>query len=107
MRFGYPLKLHEYLASGRPSVAAPLLSHSPRMFSEVVNLASTLKNGRWPLPRPFLPMQTRRRPRAARQAVAQEHDWETRVLRIATARAQRLGPEFASRLASLSGAADA
>lgn len=105
MRYGYPLKLHEYLASGRPSVAAPLLALQE--FEEIVSLASTPEEWTTAISAALSPQANTLERRAARQAVAQEHDWETLVLRIATAMAQRLGPEFANQLASLSGAADA
>ena len=105
MRYGYPLKLHEYLASGRPSVAAPLLALQE--FAEVVSLASTPEEWTTAITTSLSPDANKQERRAARQATARKHDWEALVLRVATAMTQRLGPEFANRLVSLSGGADA
>jgi glycosyltransferase involved in cell wall biosynthesis len=84
----YPLKLHEYLASGLPIVATRI--RSLEEFSTVVALGNTaeqwggliagcLRSGAEPLQR------------ARRQAVAQQHDWGRLVDRIARTMLDRLG----------------
>jgi hypothetical protein len=103
MKYGYPLKLHEYLASGRPSVGTPLVSLQE--FAEVVSLASTPEQWSAAITGALSPEANSLEARATRQNVAQRHDWETLVLRIATAIAQSLGQEFSDRLASLPGVA--
>jgi hypothetical protein len=103
MKYGYPLKLHEYLASGRPSVGTPLASL--QQFADVVSLASTPEQWSAAINGALSPEANSLEQRAARQKVAQQHDWESLVLRIATAIAQILGHEFPDRLADLSGVA--
>jgi glycosyltransferase involved in cell wall biosynthesis len=79
--FIYPLKLHEYLAAGRPTVASPI--HSVVPFRDVVSLARTA--GEWQRavdaalgPAANLPDVER-----ARRARAANHDWELLVAKIA------------------------
>ncbi len=104
-KYIYPLKLHEYLASGRPSVGSPL--PSLQEFTEVVSLASTAEEWSAAITSALCLDANTPEKDAARQAVARQHDWETLVLRVATAMVQRLGPEYVSRLTSLTGATDA
>jgi len=86
-RYIYPLKLHEYLASGRPVVGAPIhaleelrgtigLARTPEEWDEAV--ARALAEADDPVAR------------EARRAGAREHDWETRTAQMAGAIADRL-----------------
>ncbi|MDP2715860.1 glycosyltransferase [Rheinheimera sp.] len=76
---GYPLKLHEYLAVGKPVISAPLDAVIP--FSSVLTLAnsvdewqSAIKQQLSALPEPAQV--------AARQAVARQNTWDIRVMQI-------------------------
>jgi glycosyltransferase involved in cell wall biosynthesis len=105
MKYGYPLKLHEYLASGRPSVGSPLLSLQE--FAEVVTLASTPEEWSVAIAKALGPDANFQQCRATRQAVARRYDWDSLVLRVARAILRTLGHEFAGRLACLPGEPDA
>jgi glycosyltransferase involved in cell wall biosynthesis len=97
MKYGYPLKLHEYLASGRPTVGSPI--RTLREFNNVVSLANTPDEWSVAIARALGPEANTAGRRATRQAVAQRHDWDLLVLQVARTMAQRLGQEFAERLA--------
>ena len=72
---GYPLKLHEYLAAGRPVVSADVPSVRP--FSHVVQIA----NGpdEWQLAIEVALSQGGRGSRQDRMAVAADNSWSKRV----------------------------
>ncbi|HKE92694.1 MAG TPA: glycosyltransferase, partial [Povalibacter sp.] len=79
-RYIYPLKLHEYLASGRPTVSSPI--DAMRNFSHIVTIANdeaewlaAIEHG--------LNETDRDAAAAARKAVARANDWDTLVERIA------------------------
>jgi glycosyltransferase involved in cell wall biosynthesis len=80
-RYIYPLKLHEYLAAGRPTVATPIKTLEG--FTHVVSLAATEDEWSAALSRAL--EQEARSPEAvhARQAVASQYDWDALVERIA------------------------
>jgi glycosyltransferase involved in cell wall biosynthesis len=92
-KFIYPLKVHEYFASGLPVVASPI--RSLRRFEQVAALVEgddqwsaairEALSGRCTLPEAI----------AARRQVAREHDWSRLVLQIANIFCAKLGlPEF-------------
>ena len=76
----YPLKLHEYLASGRPVVAAPI--RSLQEFREMMALPGTVDEWSGALTA-ALAAPAAREAAAARKAVAQEYDWSELVHKIA------------------------
>jgi hypothetical protein len=88
-RYIYPLKLHEYLATGRPVVGTPidaLVEHQ-----EVVRLAVTADEWIDEVERALAaPTSAGHR----RVQVAREHDWATLTLRVAQVISQRLGPGY-------------
>ena len=88
----YPLKLHEYLASGRPVIGARI--RSLEEFSNVVNLASVPDEWSAAISTALNRTGTDIRNREARQAVARQHDWESLVGQIAATIAGRVGAEF-------------
>jgi glycosyltransferase involved in cell wall biosynthesis len=92
----YPLKLHEYLASGRPTVGTRI--RSLEGFAYVVALASTSDEWSTALNRALSPSSNTAESRTARQAVARQHDWQYLVAEIAKTMARGLGQEFANRL---------
>lgn len=93
-RFIYPLKLHEYLASGTPMVATPI--RSLESFQSVVELAT--EPSEWSAAIEKALNDNGHDRRLARQTVAKEHDWDSLVYRIAQHMADALGPEVAERL---------
>jgi len=92
----YPLKLHEYLASGRPVVGTPIRSLLD--FPGTVWLASTTEDWSAVLEAALGGQAMSAACVAARQAVAREHDWSELIYRIAKSVCEHLGPEFEQRL---------
>jgi glycosyltransferase involved in cell wall biosynthesis len=87
-RYIYPLKLHEYLASGRPVVSSPI--RTVQDFPEVVLPASSLIEWSQMIERGLSPQENSPERRAQRRRVAQAHDWNTLVESIAGTMARRL-----------------
>ena len=88
-RYIYPLKLHEYLAAGRPTVGTRLPSLAG--FSDVVLLVETPEQWNNALVAALSPAEQNDVRRAARQAVAKRNDWDVLVEKIAGIMAERLG----------------
>ena len=79
-KFIYPLKMHEYLATGRPVISTPL--RSVRDFDEVVMLAETSHEWATALSDALSAASLSDAQVRRRQAVARTHDWNTLVERI-------------------------
>lgn len=77
----YPLKLHEYLAAGRPVVSTPI--RSVQSFAHVVSLASNPQEWERELGKALTPAANAPAAIAARRRVAEEHDWDRLASRIA------------------------
>lgn len=92
----YPLKLHEYLAAGRPTVGTPIRSLAD--FAHVVSLADTAAAWRGKIGAALSPEANNETAREARQRVARAHDWDILVARIARVIAERLNHPVASRI---------
>lgn len=90
-RYIYPLKLHEYLAAGRPVVA----THIPALeeFRDVVYMASSADEWVAAIGRALAEGPTAA---AARAGIAANHDWSSLVARIANAIEQNLIAKGAS-----------
>jgi glycosyltransferase involved in cell wall biosynthesis len=95
-KYIYPLKLHEYLASGRPVVAARI--RSVEEFQSVLTLVEDAES--WPraISDALSPSANSPERVAARRAVAREHDWNLLVSRMAQTMAARLAPDCLERL---------
>ena len=91
-KYIYPMKLHEYLATGRPVVGAQIPTLEE--FRDVVNLPATSEAWSAALADALLPGHNTEARRAARQAVARQFDWNCVTSRIAKVMAQRLGLAF-------------
>jgi glycosyltransferase involved in cell wall biosynthesis len=92
----YPLKLHEYLASGRPIVSAPI--RSLRDFSSVITLASGIDEWSCALTRSLEPAITSIEAVTARQEIAHKYDWNNIVYMIAQTLCRRMGSHYEHRL---------
>lgn len=90
--FIYPMKLHEYLASGRPAVGTPI--QALKEFSQVVELASTPEEWSTAIRRALSPAANTLEKRQERQAVARRHDWDTLAYRVAAVIARGVGEPF-------------
>jgi glycosyltransferase involved in cell wall biosynthesis len=90
-KYIYPLKMHEYLASGKPVVSTPI--PSAEEFGDVIALAKTSEEWLKAIDRALSPAENAPNRRARRQAVAREYDWDVIADRIAHAVARRLGIE--------------
>ncbi len=91
-KYIYPLKLHEYLASGRPTVGTRI--RTLEMFADVVALASTPEEWSAVLAAALDARANTPECRAARQAVARKYDWSLLVAKIARTMCHHLGQEF-------------
>lgn len=87
-KYIYPLKLHEYLATGRPTVGAPIQSLRP--FEHVVALPSTVDGWSQAIEQALSAEENAPAQCAARRQVARAHDWSALVERIAGTMAARL-----------------
>jgi len=96
-RYGYPLKLHEYLATGRPVVGSPL--RTVQEFEDVVFVADGPAEWTAAIESALAPEANHPDRIAERRAVARRHDWDHLVDRIAATTARHLGPKFEARLA--------
>ena len=95
-KYIYPLKMHDYLASGQPVVTAHL--RSVEEFGNVLTLVSQADG--WPaaISVALAPAANTPARRRARQAVARQYDWNLLVGRMARTMAARLSPEYLDRL---------
>lgn len=87
-KYGYPLKLHEYLAGGRPVVGTPMRTLED--FPDVVGLATTPEDWQREIERALRPEEQGEARTAVRRAVAREHDWDALVARMADRIEERL-----------------
>jgi glycosyltransferase involved in cell wall biosynthesis len=94
-KYIYPLKLHEYLATGRPVVGTPIASLLP--FRHLLRLPETPENWSSAIADSLSPAANSTEECEARRDLASRHDWKIMVRRIAEIIAQRLGPEFSER----------
>jgi glycosyltransferase involved in cell wall biosynthesis len=95
-KYIYPMKLHEYLATGRPVVGAPI--RSLQGFGNVLTLARTPDEWSAAIAASLEPGATSPARVAARRGVAQQHDWEHIVREIGYTMAARLDPSYRERL---------
>jgi glycosyltransferase involved in cell wall biosynthesis len=88
----YPLKLHEYLASGRPVAASRILSLLE--YDSTIGLAATLEEWDLAILRQLSPSAQEPEKIAARQAIARSHDWGILVRTVAERICRQLGPDY-------------
>jgi glycosyltransferase involved in cell wall biosynthesis len=90
-KYIYPLKLHEYLASGLPTVGTRIPSLDE--FSDVIALPPTPEAWSKALEEALTPAANSPELRAARQAVAKRHDWDVQVGKMARTLIRKMAPE--------------
>lgn len=95
-KYIYPLKLHEYLASGRPVVGAPI--RSLQEFAHVVRLATSVDDWSKAIKESILPESLTAEQVRARRIVAYEHDWSSLIRSIVLTFCKRLGASYVDRL---------
>ena len=95
-KYIYPLKLHEYLASGRPVIGTKI--RSLHELSEVVYLANTPEEWSVAIMEGLSCAANTSERRTTRQEVARQHDWQLLVQQIAKTQASGLGQVYADRL---------
>src|SRR2546427_6380631 len=89
-KYIYPLKLHEYLATGHPVVGSPI--RSLLSFGDVITLARTPDEWSAALRQALTPAAGAPTPLAAPPQGAHEHDRDRLVARTARPPCERLGP---------------
>jgi hypothetical protein len=95
-RYIYPMKLHEYLATGRPTVGTRI--RSLESFADVVYLASNRESWDDALRQALSPSANNAERELARRSVAFEHDWENLAAKVAVTLASRLGANYSEAL---------
>jgi len=88
-KYIYPGKMHEYLASGKPVVSAPV--NSVLEFKDVIGLARTREEWSIAIEQALAENENTPDRRAARQRVAHQYDWAGLVDRVALIIATHLG----------------
>jgi glycosyltransferase involved in cell wall biosynthesis len=96
-KFIYPLKLHEYLASGRPVVGSPI--RSLQDFAHVITLASTPDEWSQAIQNSLSPDACSAEQVEARRRIARRYDWDRLVARIAQTLCGGLGSSYVERFA--------
>jgi glycosyltransferase involved in cell wall biosynthesis len=94
-KYIYPLKLHEYLASGRPIVGSTI--HSLQEFSHIIRLARTVEEWSEAIKDSLHRDVSSPTQAKERQDIARQYDWNVLVRRIAYHLCARLGPEYIER----------
>lgn len=88
-KYIYPLKLHEYLAGGRPVVSTPI--SSVMGFSDVLATASSVEDWSKAIENALSSVENTPEKVAQRQKVAQQYDWDVLAKRAAQVILARLG----------------
>ena len=94
-KFIYPLKLHEYLASGRPVVGSAI--RSLQDFAHVIRVAHTPDEWSQAIQDCLAPAACAVEQVEARRCVARQHDWDRLVGLLAQSLCSRLGPAYLER----------
>jgi glycosyltransferase involved in cell wall biosynthesis len=91
-KFIYPLKINEYLATGKPVVGVPLPSIEP--FGNVVRVASTVEQWSEAIAACLGTEEGEECKIAARQSIARRNDWNNQTYAVARAICSRMGEDF-------------
>ena len=88
----FPMKLHEYLASGRPAISSPI--RSVQDFSNVITLANGPNEWSRAITDALEERANCLESVADRQKIAREYDWDKLVNLIARTLCERLGSHY-------------
>jgi glycosyltransferase involved in cell wall biosynthesis len=88
-RYVYPLKMHEYLAGGKPVVSSPI--RSVEDFKHVIALARTREEWSRAIQYALSAGENTPEQRVRRQRVARDYDWDELVAKIVRAITSGLG----------------
>jgi glycosyltransferase involved in cell wall biosynthesis len=97
-KYIYPLKLHEYLACGQPVVGTRIPALDA--FRDIISQPQGAQEWAAAIEDALQPAAKSEAARGIRRAVAQQHDWEMIVRKVASEIANRLGPQYAALLES-------
>jgi glycosyltransferase involved in cell wall biosynthesis len=95
----YPLKLHEYLAGGRPVVGSPI--RTLRDFEGTIGLARSPEAWSTAIEAALSPAAQAEEARSARRATARRHDWGAIAHHVAAELATLAGPDVAERFEAI------
>ncbi len=98
-KYIYPLKLHEYLAAGRPTVGTRI--RTLESFSPLVSLAIGADDWSEAVTQALRSEANTPQRIRERQSLARQHDWDVLVRQVAYTIARRLGPEYIDRFESI------
>jgi len=98
-KFIFPMKLNEYLATGKPVVGSPI--QSLLEFEDDIRLARSIDDWSEALTESLAPASNTEREIARRKAVAKAHDWDGLARKIALEMCRQLGPSYVDRFESL------
>ena len=98
-KYIYPLKLHEYLAGGKPVVGTPIRSLLD--FAHVIKLANTQEEWSRALAESLAPDAVSNDQIEKRRSIAKQVDWETLVHTIAGSMCNRLGSPYRDQFAAI------
>lgn len=99
-KYIYPLKLHEYLAGGKPIVGTSIRSLMD--FAQVIKLASTQEDWSRALTESLDPSAISTEQVEKRRSIARQVDWGTLVHKIAGTLCNRLGHPYEDTFADIS-----
>ena len=98
-KYIYPLKLHEYLAGGKPIVGTPI--RSLLEFAHVIKLASTQDEWSRAVTESLAPAAISIDQIEKRRSIARQFDWGPLVHDIARSMCNRLGPPYSEQFSAL------
>jgi glycosyltransferase involved in cell wall biosynthesis len=98
-KYIYPLKLHEYLAGGKPIVGSPIRSLLD--FAHVIKLANTLEEWSQALTESLAADAVSIDQIQKRRSIAKQVDWATLVHKIAGSMCTRLGSPYGEQFSAL------
>lgn len=104
-KFIYPLKINEYLATGRPVVGVPIPTIN--MYGDVVQIARTVKEWSDAIARCLSVEENAAERIAIRKRRASEYDWRRQVFDIAQTICEHLGSGYVEKLRRLEGEGNA
>jgi glycosyltransferase involved in cell wall biosynthesis len=100
-KYIYPLKMHEYLATGNPVVGSPIPAIME--FADIIETADTIEGWLAALERGLSAQAKSPEGRALRQAAAKAHDWQVLASNVAGLFCRRLGSDYKDRWDRLKG----